>query len=705
MAYVRSWWRLSAHAWLAAVLLGVLAGCGSPELDAPHEDVDAQVVSEADAEQAVAPARALRTPLTVMLTPDWAPPGAAVALRIDVPDTVGLEATAAVTLDGMYLTVPLSLEGDRWVGEFSLIAPSRLADHVVDVRVPYEGGQAIGYAVLAVSEQPACPDGQRRQGDVCYDAFEGSILNNDTRLIRINRHGMSRTMAHPRAVRRVGDKIVACICDALAVVRMVDLVGLDDSPETNFDEANDATPAWSNPYTETMLHESGLAHCNDLVIDAPRGIAMVASRGNLTGPGGLATWRFPNLEAAVATAPEPLELWETGDGFERLTWDGELLYGTQHPSDLVTMAIGDDGAITEVSRVSLEGALSVWALAKEGDTVYVTDAGDHQLPATVQPMHNGQSHPSGVMSGRIYAVDVSEPEAPVVLGWTTTTGLGKGVATLGDGMVAVAGGTSGLELVDLSNPRAPKHLHTYPTFGLSHGVDASDGLLVAGAWDSVMLFDASERGVLRLLDVDGLVRKQIPPSFSSHGSYGGLFGAGFVELQAGELTVIEWNTIMTTSLQMGGGGPRAVFSERILISSVEKATPDHRALRVRNGGRETLTVTGVPAENISFLDAGSVVPPMGYVDVNVVIEPELSESSYVMFETNDPDGAQRAIHLARIEGNYNPGDPAPPFRVPSINRCDGVAEGELCDMDKTCFDSRDPATEGKPLLIAFFSSW
>ena len=162
---------------------------------------------------------------------------------------------------------------------------------------------------------------------------------------------------------------------------------------------------------------------------------------------------------------------------------------------------------------------------------------------------------------------------------------------------------------------------------------------------------------------------------------------------------------MNSTLKMGGGGPRAVFSERVLISSVEKTTDDHHALRVRNGGREALTIAGLPSDGISFLETENIVPPMGYVDVNVVIEPELTESSYVMFETNDPGGADRAIHLARVEGNYNPGDPGPSFRVPSINRCDGVAEGEPCGMDKVCFDSREPLASGKPLLIAFFSSW
>ena len=74
---------------------------------------------------------------------------------------------------------------------------------------------------------------------------------------------------------------------------------------------------------------------------------------------------------------------------------------------------------------------------------------------------------------------------------------------------------------------------------VAHGLHAADGLLAVGAWDSVMLFDASERGFLRLLDMDGFVRSGLPPASSSIDSYGGVFGAGFVHLDGDKLVVTE----------------------------------------------------------------------------------------------------------------------------------------------------------------------
>ncbi len=658
-----------------------------------------------EADVTVAASTSGRTLMLTNLEPNWVAPGSQSLLRVEVPDMPGLQDRAWVSYVGGFFEVALTQDGEVWTGELMLQAPTQLADHRIDVRVPYEGGEAVGHGLLAVSELEACPVGQRRQGGQCHVAFEGGILNEDRRLIAINRHGASRTMAHPRAAYRVGDKLVGCICDAMAVARVEDLVDIDANPGQVIDERNALTPAWTTPYTETMYIKGGLAHCTYMVFDEERSMAMVASRGNLTGPGGLTTWRYPDLDAPAVTAPEPLGLWETDTGFERLTWDGELLYGTQHPNALVVMDIDDAGTITEVGRVHIDGALALWAIAKDGDIVYVSDAGEHLGADNPQLMHKGEEHVLGPTSGRIYTIDVSEPQAPAVLGWTATVGLAKGIALLGDGVVALASGSTGIELLDLANPRSPKHLHIYPTTGFTHGVHADNGLLAAGAWNSVMLFDASERGVLRQLDTEGFVRQQLPPSISSHSAYGGVFGAGFVQLVGDELLVLDWNSILVTGVRLGGAGPRAVLGERTIVANAEKQTPQSFSLRVHNGGRDALWVEGVESDEVHFLEEGLVVPPAGYADVNLKIQPGVTDSSYLVLETNDPEGEERGVHIARVAGNYVPGDEAPTFRVPAINHCDGVAAGEPCDMTPVCFDSREPLAEGRPLLIAFFSSW
>ncbi|MDP6944502.1 MAG: hypothetical protein QF464_10165, partial [Myxococcota bacterium] len=151
-----------------------------------------------------------RTLVTVTLTPDWVAPEGEVVLRVVVPDAPGLQESAWISYEGGNLEAPLTHTDDLWVGELILQAPARQADHRVDVRAYYTGGEAVGYALLAVSEQPACPEGEHRQGGACYPGFEGGLTTDNRRLLRTNRHGDQRTMAHPRAIYRVEDKLIGC---------------------------------------------------------------------------------------------------------------------------------------------------------------------------------------------------------------------------------------------------------------------------------------------------------------------------------------------------------------------------------------------------------------------------------------------------------------------------------------------------------------
>jgi hypothetical protein len=690
----RTKWESEGAVWrcLLCVCAVLLWGCGradSPAITPDASTAGPDVVSDMGG--------AGQSLVTTILTPPRVAPGGAVTLSVSIPDRPGLQDSAWVSVEGQNTEFMLTRDGEVWTGVTSLEAPTVVRDHRVEVKAFYAGGEARGYALLAVSVQVECPAGERRQGGACYPVHSGGVLDGETRLIRTNRHSPERTMAHPRAITRVGDKLVACITDAMAVVRLEDMVPLHGETQSTGPD-----PAWIAPYAETLYEAGGLAHCNDMAFDATRGIAMAASRGDLAGPGGVTTWRYPDLDADALTPPEPLGLWETGDGFERLIWDGAHLFGTQHPDALVVMEVDDAGQITEVGRFTLEGALSVWALAKDEDLVYITDAGDHQIASPPGLLHNGEEHTPVFQSGRLYVVDVSTPSAPLSLGWTPTIGLGKGVATLGDGVVAVGGGTSGVELLDLSNPRKPEHLHRYPTPGLAHGLHASGGLLAVGAWDAVVLFDASERGVLRQLDADGFVRREMPPRPSSHDSYGGLFGGGFVHLDGDQLLFNEWNTIFVTTLQPGGVAPRVTLSPRVLVANAEAQAAQSFNVRVHNGGREALWVAGVSDEEVIFEAEGVVVAPGSYGDLSLSVQPGFTGSSHVTLETNDPWGAERGVHLARVAGNYAAGDKTPAFRLPAINHCEIDAD---CDMTPVCMDSRDVTAAGRPALYAFFSSW
>ncbi len=673
--------------WGGLVVLALLLGCNGKA-----DDTESSIVLGGEH----------RTLIDVNLDPAWAAPGTTTIVTARVPRiaNVEIDEIARITLFGETESVELIEDENGWSIHTSLSVPMILGDHDVTIRVSYTDGEAMGHGLLAVSEQEACDVGEVRQGGQCHPRLETNLMGHNARVIQTNRYGGDRKMAHPRVSYRVGDNLISCITDAMAVTRLEDLEELDAE-----DIGTGEPPANRAPYTETLFQEISLFHCDYMVFDEIRSFAMVATRGNLGGPGGLSVWYYPDVSSDAPGAPEPIFVEELDHGFERLVWDGTLLYGTQHPDSLVVMDVDDEGVITEIGRLRLEETLSLWALAKDGDIVYATDAGDHQGTLEVTPPHGGETHTGLPTAGRVHAIDVSDPTAPHWLGSTTTTGLGKGIAVLPDGLIAIGGGASGVDLVDMRDPNAPEWLHVVDTPGLAHGLHYEDGFLAVADWDSVILFDASEWGVLRLLDADDFVRAQLPPSWGSADAYGGLVGAGSVTLSDDQMIVNEWNSIIVHDLVRGGVSARSMFSQRRIDTAMDRDDIQPFSIRIHNGGRETLWVEGLPTEETSFATNGLVIAPGAYGDLDGENQPGFTVDGYFAARTNDFDTEMRGVYLSRVEGNYRVGDTAPTFRLPAINHCNSVESFESCDLEPQCFDSLDPLAGEKPLLMAFFSTW
>jgi len=636
--------------------------------------------------------------MEIRLSPEWAAPGDLVKASVTFEHQSGMDGEVSLKVNGEKLRFDSERSGKMWSGDVEFSAPLSSIDHLVSVQTPYFGGIAEGYRLLAVSERPECPSGEVRRGDGCHPRTDGSILGHNAKVILMNRYGQDRTMAHPRVTHQVGDKLVSCITDAMSVVRIDDLVDLDVLPSSN-----GPPPAATVPYKETLFKEIDLFHCDHMVFDESRDFAMVATRGNLGGPGGLSVWHYPDLDAQEHQAPIPVFVQESDPGFERLLWDGELLYGTQHPDSVVVMELSDEGSLTEIGRVQLEETLSIWSIAKDQDILYVTDAGDHRL--TTGSQHNEEEHSAPTYAGRIHSIDVSDPTDPIHLDVAKTTGLGKGLAMLPEGIIAIGSGAAGIEIIDASDPESLEWLHAYDTPGLAQGVDYADGLLVTGDWNAISLFDVGDRGLLRLLDTDDFVREPTPPPQTALDPYGGLVGSGAVRIVGDHLIVNEWNAILYAETKLGGSAPRSVLLERMIRSDTDRSEPQPFSVRIHNGAREGLWVSGIPDEATDFSDNGLVIPPGGLSDLQGTTTAISEDDSAFYFETNAPDSPLRGVYLSRRSGTYINGDPAPSFELPSINHCENTSGVEPCEMEPRCARSTEQLVEDKPILLAFFSTW
>jgi hypothetical protein len=83
-------------------------------------------------------------------------------------------------------------------------------------------------------------------------------------------------------------------------------------------------------------------------------------------------------------------------------------------------------------------------------------------------------------------VDVSDPDAPVEIGFYDTPGSASGVALIGS-YAYVADGDSGLRVINVSNPAAPVEADSYDTPGFAAGVAVAGSYVYVGDRDGGFL--------------------------------------------------------------------------------------------------------------------------------------------------------------------------------------------------------------------------
>jgi hypothetical protein len=96
-------------------------------------------------------------------------------------------------------------------------------------------------------------------------------------------------------------------------------------------------------------------------------------------------------------------------------------------------------------------------------------------------IHHGVAYITAREDG-LFVVDVTKPDVPVLLCHYDTIELATGIALSGN-VAYVACRTAGVELVDVTNPRRLRHLSTVRT-GEAQSVVARNGILYVGVWGS-----------------------------------------------------------------------------------------------------------------------------------------------------------------------------------------------------------------------------
>ncbi|MBT9559710.1 MAG: hypothetical protein IV100_27010 [Myxococcales bacterium] len=708
--------------------------------------------------------------IDVTLTPESGAPGAEV--RVDARVFGPNDLTLDLDVPGL-VSIPMTrvgAEGGQQVYTATAVARSTLGLQTFGVRGFTSGVNVLGYASYDATKQGPCAAGELREAGRCVPRSNGHALEATGYALISLGHPAGvdpedkdiRSMLHPRQLVRIGNATVGCHSDHIGMVWLGDylqagtLQAAIDGTLADLDQFSKDDGV--TPRTETVFTDidPDLGFCENFAY-APQddagltglgagfvGVGVTSHGGSGSKKGGLAVWAIPNADAPKCSAcdarfdaPKLLHLYADDIGYAGVVFDGDILYAAREPSSLAVFRVEPDGALSPLAEIVVPELRSVWkvALSKREDGQKVLFISDPSPPrddvvVTVTEGPEGLDH-LGVehheRAGRLFSVDVTEPAAPVTLGWGPTQGATKGIAVLPNDVVAVANGSAGIELMDVSDPVEPTSVWIEDTPGTASNVSYANGYLTVADWDNVRLYDVGERGVLRLIDSTDMglfaelfaTLQSMPgpegsnaPSSDSGGETGDpgpaflpTLAIGFVHLDAdGTFYASDLDRIFFGKIAPGARAPRLLLQDgRKQVRTEIGAATDTIPINVVNG---STSPTWVRMDVISGAKAASslILPPggSGVFEVKVDTPPGGAPISQLSFSTAGPYPSSRTVRLEVIQGQFNVGDVAPHMALPAINWCEA---GEDCDLEARCVDLYEAPWRDRPFLMAVFTSW
>lgn len=470
--------------------------------------------------------------------------------------------SSSVQVDG-------SRQGDVWLGSARLTLPETLGDQLVTFRAETESGDPVlGYAVVHVTPQGPCsePTRQAREGlGDCVEVETGPPLATPS---YFRTSTPDRSMLHPKSVVVAPNgSLIACITDSVAVIEPEQLFPLSSVPLVDGAVEGEEDPfPTSFPRAEALMEDvAGLPYCGDLAVDLDREAAISTTYASSGRPGGLVAWSLPGIDTVgPATAPQLTDRVTDPDGFAGLARNGDLYYIAHRPDRLGVWRLDPAGLLQEVTEVVLPGCESAWSVARDRDVLYVTDGAPRSEP--------GESG-----GGQVFALDLTDPSAPVVRDVITLAGLPKSIAVLPDDVIAVASGQTGIELVDVSDPEALVQLETIDTPGSATVLAYDGGYLMVSDWTTLRLYDVPRRGALRLLWATDLAYAEITPPFPLN-PYA-VDNAQFVGLQGDIWIGSDMDSIWVGQLQRGRRDATPNLVDRRVAVNARGCPPERGAHR------------------------------------------------------------------------------------------------------------------------------
>ncbi len=342
--------------------------------------------------------------------------------------------------------------------------------------------------------------------------------------------------------------------------------------------------------------------------------------------------------------PDPVGIAE--DEYGGMARVGDRLYATRHTGELVVFDISSPLALTERARI--DGLANPWRPIAAGDRLYIADN-----------------------TLGIGIVDISDPDAPALVGTVAAAGGVQDLALSADGSALYAAvGGAGVETFSLADPDAPASLGTH-ALGASVISVATDGdQLWAVNQQDLVAFDVSTPAA-----PVGLNARRTPP------------WAMAVTATGGRAYVGDWAWLEVYS---AAGAPVPLLDP----STPTLHVPDGgatRTVQLANPGSVPLTLTdwGTDAPGVALSLDTTTVAPGAAATLTITAPPGALDHSVCLAST-DPDTPVQTIALQSQDADgRGVGIPAPDF--------------SLLDLDGNVHRLSDQ--EGVPVVLVYFATW
>ena len=725
------------------------SGCGA------SDPSDASAAAPAGAEDANLPLRVA----SVQLLPASVMPGDRFEIAIVAPE----DAPAAVKVSwaGQEPVVgALTPSAGQRSGPTSGTAPDAFGDVLVTVTGSGPTTRVRGYALLQVVDGVPCPSGTVREGEDCLPQELGHRLEL-THIYRPIPYGTdafgtdleippwSRTgMVHIRGAHWRGQHLLVCLEYFLAVLHEDDLLkketiqGWTDRDVNVY--ATQPIPALQ------PLSEDGFQRCDSLLMAHGDSVIVTVDRGVTGGHGHMSSWTWNGRDL-----PEPVQTLHNLNGYGRTALGGDgRMHVVRLPAAVETYAVDAGGAMELQASADIPLSVAVRSLTADNERLYAGTVG-----------HCNAVDSQDLTGCLVVLESDGGGGSPRPIGAVRTTEAPTDVVVLPDDVVATASGAAGIELFDVSNPERPRQIGGAPSSAPVLHLAATPPYLLATVWDGIRLYDASQKGVLRMLDTEDMriiVDGNVSFAAAHIRGYLGSFGADFVALEGLRFLSNDFEALLLGTVRPGRDAARANLVDRKrVVTPRPDGEPVTVAVRVTNGGREVLEVNPRAAEGVEPASERQVVAPGETVSLEfrvapteVVALPEsptggpqdpqrtpadprprvpsdgaaASEdpnadphaghdplihqpfgganpftlpSRTLPIQTNDPTQPVIYSYVRTVGEQLHPGDVVPPFKVPYFEAC----EGTDCFPSIQCLDTAEKGFRDRPILLAFFSSW